>query len=404
MRKQVLEGIKVADFSWVVVGPVVTRCLADFGATVIRIESATTPDILRVSPPFKDNLSGLNRSAYFANYGANKYSLSLNLKHPKGPAVAKRLVAWADVVCESFTPGTMADLGLSYDNLKKIKPEIIMLSTCNLGQTGPLAQQPGFGTQLVSLAGLTHLSGWPDRLPAQPYGAYTDFIAPRFAIAGIVAALDYRRRTGRGQHLDVSQLETAIQFLAPVMLDYTVNGQEWIRSGNRCPQAAPHGVYPCCGEDRWCAIAVSTDEEWQSLCQVIGQPALAKEPGFATLLGRLEKSRLIDRFIEEWTINHSAEEVMLKLQEAGVPAGAVLNGRDLFENPQLNERGFYKELNHPEIGPHHYPSAPFKLSRTPAEPETPAPCLGQHNEYVYRQILGMSDAEFVQLLNEGVFE
>jgi len=404
MRKQVLEGIKVADFSWVVVGPVVTRCLADFGATVIRIESATTPDILRVSPPFKDNLSGLNRSAYFANYGANKYSLSLNLKHPKGPAVAKRLVAWADVVCESFTPGTMADLGLSYDNLKKIKPEIIMLSTCNLGQTGPLAQQPGFGTQLVSLAGLTHLSGWPDRLPAQPYGAYTDFIAPRFAIAGIVAALDYRRRTGRGQHLDVSQLETAIQFLAPVMLDYTVNGQEWIRSGNRCPQAAPHGVYPCCGEDRWCAIAVSNDQEWQVLCRTIGHTELEHDPRFDTLANRKQNEDELDEIIGLWTREHQAEEVMHLLQGAGVACGVVETGQDIHEDPQLSHRNHLQMLNHPEIGLHSYDTQSFQLSETPARLERPGPCLGEHNEYVCKDFLGMSDEEFLTLLNEGVFE
>ena len=404
MRKQVLEGIKVADFSWVVVGPVVTRCLADFGATVIRIESATTPDILRVSPPFKDNLSGLNRSAYFANYGANKYSLSLNLKHPKGPAVAKRLVAWADVVCESFTPGTMADLGLSYDNLKKIKPEIIMLSTCNLGQTGPLAQQPGFGTQLVSLAGLTHLSGWPDRLPAQPYGAYTDFIAPRFAIAGIVAALDYRRRTGKGQHLDVSQLETAIQFLAPVMLDYTVNGQEWIRSGNRCPQAAPHGVYPCCGEDRWCAIAVSNDQEWQVLCRTIGHTELEHDPRFDTLANRKQNEDELDEIIGLWTREHQAEEVMHLLQGAGVACGVVETGQDIHEDPQLSHRNHLQMLNHPEIGLHSYDTQSFQLSETPARLERPGPCLGEHNEYVCKDFLGMSDEEFLTLLNEGVFE
>ena len=404
MRKQVLEGIKVADFSWVVVGPVVTRCLADFGATVVRIESATNPDILRVSPPFKDGLPGLNRSAYFANYNANKYSLSLNLKHPKGPAVARRLVTWADVVCESFTPGTMADLGLSYDNLKKMKPEIIMLSTCNLGQTGPLAQQPGFGTQLVSWAGLTHLSGWPDRVPAQPYGAYTDFIAPHFAIAGIVAALDYRRRTGKGQHLDISQLETAIQFLAPVMLDYSVNGQVWIRSGNRCIQAAPHGVYPCRGEDRWCAIAVSNDQEWQVLCRTIGHSELEHDPRFDTLANRKQNEDELDRLIGLWTREHQVEDVMHLLQGAGVACGIVENGKDIHEDPQLQHRHHLQALNHPEIGLHSYDTQSFQLSETPARLERPGPCLGEHNEYVCKDFLGMSDEEFVTLLNEGVFE
>ena len=399
-----LEGIKVADFSWIIAGPLTGKFLGDCGAEVIRIESYTNPDNLRSISPMKDGISGINRSATYARYNSSKYGVSLNLKHPKGLEVARRIVAWADIVLENFTTGVMERLGLGYEELQKAKPDIIMLSLPLLGHTGPLAHHPGLGVQLTDLIGFGNLTGWPDREPSSLPGAYTDFITPYFAISALMAALDYRRRTGQGQYIELSQFEAGIHFLAPVMLDWLVNGREPVRKGNQCDHAVPHGVYRCRGQERWCAIAVSTDEEWQSLCQVIGQPALAKEPGFATLLGRLEKSRLIDRFIEEWTINHSAEEVMLKLQEAGVPAGAVLNGRDLFENPQLNERGFYKELNHPEIGPHHYPSAPFKLSRTPAEPETAAPCLGQHNEYVYRQILGMSDAEFVQLLNEGVFE
>jgi len=357
-----------------------------------------------VSPPFKDNVSGLNRGSYFANYGANKYSLSLNLKHPKGLAVAKRLVTWADVVCENFTPGTMADLGLSYDNLKKMKPGIIMISTCNLGQTGPLAQQPGFGTQLVSFAGLTQLSGWPDRLPAQPYGAYTDLIAPRFAIAGLVAALDYRRRTGRGQHLDVSQLETAIHFLAPVMLDYAVNGQEWTRSGNRCPQAAPHGVYPCRGEDRWCAIAVFSDQQWQVLCRIIGYTELEHDPRFDTLANRKQNEDELDRLIGLWTREHQAEEVMHLLQRAGVACGVVETGQDIHEDPQLQHRHHLQVLNHPEIGLHSYDTQSFQLSETPARLGRPGPCLGEHNEYVCKNFLGMSDDEFVTLLNEGVFE
>lgn len=404
MRKQILEGIKIADFSWVVVGSVVTRCLADFGATVVRIESATNPDILRVSPPFKDSLPGLNRSGYFANYNANKHGLSLNLKHPKGLAVAKRLIAWADVVCESFTPGTMADWGLGYEDLKRIKPEIIMLSTCNLGQTGPLARQPGYGTQLVSLAGFTHLSGWPDRLPAQPYGAYTDTIAPHFAIAGIMAALDYRRRTGRGQYLDLSQLEAAIHFLAPVILDYTVNGQKWIRLGNRCSQAAPHGVYPCRGEDRWCAIAVFSDQEWQALCHIVGHAEWGHDPRFDTLSNRKQNEDELDRLIGLWTRERQAEEVIDLLQAAGVACGVVQTGEDIHEDPQLQHRRHLQVLHHPEIGLHSYDNQSFQLSETPSRLERPGPCLGEHTEYVCKEFLGMSDEEFVTLLNEGVFE
>ncbi len=219
-----------------------------------------------------------------------------------------------------------------------------------------------------------------------------------------MAALDHRRKTGRGQYIEISQFEAGIHFVAPVMLDWVVNGREPVRKGNSCDHAAPHGVYRCLGRERWCAITVFTDDEWVALCQVIGNPALSEDARFTTLMGRLENSMEVDTLIEEWTSARAAEDVMLEMQKAGVPAGVVLNGRDLFENPHLNERGFYKGLTHVEMGYHHYPSAPFRFSRTPCEPERPAPCLGQHNEYVCREILGMSDEEFVGLLNENVFQ
>jgi len=401
---QALEGIKVADFSWIIAGPLTGEFLGDFGAEVIRIESYTNPDNLRSISPMKDGISGINRSATFARYNCSKYGLSLNLKHPKGLEIAKRLIAWADIVLENFTPGVMERLGLGYENLRKVKPDIIMLSLPLLGHSGPLANHPGLGVQLSDLIGFGNITGWPDREPSTLPGAYTDFISPYCAISALMAALDYRRRTGKGQYIELSQFEAGIHFLAPVILDWLVNGREPVRKGNQCDYATPHGVYRCYGDERWCAITVFTDEEWRSLCHVIGNPALTEEPRFETLMGRIENAAEIDQLVEEWTANHSAEEAMTKMQEAGVPAGVVLNGRDLFENPHLSARGFYKELDHSEIGPHHYPLPPFKLSRTPGEPRLPAPCLGEHNEYVCRQVLGMSDEEFVQLLNERVFE
>lgn len=399
-----LQGIKVADFSWIIAGPLTGKFLADFGAEVTRIESSTSPDVLRSVWPMKDGIAGIDRSPTFARYNAGKYGVSLNLRHPKGVEVAKRIVAWADIVLENFTPGAMERLGLGYEDLRKMKSDIIMLSLPMLGRTGPLATHPGLGVQLSDLIGFGNVTGWPDREPNTPPGAYTDFISPHYAISVLMAALDYRRRTGKGQYIELSQYEAGLNFMAPVIMDWTVNGREPIRKGNRCDHAVPHGVYRCQGEERWCAIAVFTDEEWESLCQLMDDPALAKDPMYATLMGRIEHAEEIDRLVEEWTMRHWAEEVMSKLQEAGVPAGVVANGRDLYEDRQLAARGFYKELNHAEIGPHHYPGPPFKLSKTPGEPHSPAPCLGQHNEYVYRQVLGMSDEEFVQLLNEGVFD
>jgi len=399
-----LDGLRVADFTWIISGPLTSKILADHGAQVVRIESYARPDNLRSISPMKDGIPGINRSATFARYNTNKFGVCLNLKKPKALAVARRIVAWADIVLENFTPGVMDRLGLGYEELRQVKPDIIMLSLPLLGGSGPLARHPGLGVQLSDLIGFGNITGWPDREPSTPAGAYTDFISPYFAVSTLMAALDYRRHTGKGQYIEISQFEAGIHFMAPLMLDWVVNGREPVRKGNRCDYAAPHGVYRCLGHERWCAITVFKDDEWGGLCNVIGNPALSEDSRFNTLTGRLQHSEEIDRLIEEWTATQTAEDVMLKMQKAGVPAGVALNGRDLFENTQLNERGFYKGLTHAEMGYHHYPRAPFRFDSTPCEPERPAPCLGQDNEFVCRQILGMDDEEFVQLLNEDIFQ
>ncbi len=404
MSLQALDGLKVADFSWFISGPLMAKFLGDYGAEVIHIESSTSPDNLRSTTPMKDNVPGINRSAAWARYNSSKYGVSLNLRTPRGVEVGKKIVVWADVVVENFRSGTMEKLGLGYEDLEKVRPDIIMLSLPMFGHTGPLAKHPGLGSQLADLIGFGNLTGWPDREPSSPPGAYTDFITPYFAICAVMAALDYRRRTGRGQYIELSQYEAGIQFLTPVIMDWFVHGRLPSRAGNRCMGVAPHGVYRCFGYERWCAITVFTDEEWQSFCGVIGRSDLTEDPKFATVLARIENFEELDRLIEEWTLNHTAEEVMAMMQEAGVAAGVVLNGRDLGDNPHLNARGFYKELVHPEIGTYRCLLPPFRLSKTPGEPKKAAPCLGQDNEYVYRHILGMSDEEFIQLLNEGVLD
>jgi benzylsuccinate CoA-transferase BbsF subunit len=294
---------------------------------------------------------------------------------------------------------------MAYEDLVKIKPDIIMYSTSQQGQTGPHAKVAAYGTQLVSLSGFTYLTGWTDREPTGPYGPYTDTPAPPLGAAAIMAALIYRHRTGRGIHIDLSQLETAINFWSPLALDYTVNKRIAQRDGNHCPYACPHGVYPCRGDDRWCAIAVFSDEEWQNLCQIMGKPELAHDPRFATLLQRKRNEDELDRIISEWTINRVAEEVMHRLQQAGIAAGVAQNNRDLQENdPQLAYRHFFWELEHAEIGKHYYEAPPFKLSKTPAELNMPGPCLGEHNEYVCTKILGFSNEDYIQLLIDKVLE
>jgi len=402
--RQVFEGIKVADFSWSVAGPVVTKCLADHGATVVRIESMTHLDPIRTTRPYKDNIPGINRAGFYDSYNNNKYGITLNLNHPKGIEIAERIVAWADVVAESYIPGTMEKWGLGYEELCKINPDIIMFSTCNQGQTGPHAHQRGFGYQLTSLAGLVHLTGWPDRGPSMISVAYTNVVSQYFGVTALVAALDYCHRTGKGQHIDLSQYETGLQFSSPTLLDYIVNGHIVSRTGNRCDYGAPHAVYPCKGRERWCAIAVFSDEEWGGLCQAMGNPEWSSDSKFGTLSARKENEDELDNLIAGWTRKFSAEEVMEVIQANGVAAGVVSNCQDVYANPQLKYREHFRELDHAEIGRHYYEAPAFALSKTPAQLDMPSPCLGEHSHYFYNEILGMASEEFVELLNEGIFE
>ncbi len=404
MENQALAGIRVADFTWFVAGPMTTRYISEHGAEVIKIESSSRIDPLRTGAPYGGGRPGINRSAYYADANRGKLSLGLNLSTIRGIELAKRLIATADIVTENFTPGTMEKWGLGYDELRKIKPDIIMFSTSQQGQTGPLAVHPALGTSLVSLAGFTHVTGWPDRPPTGLFGAYPDYISPPLAVAVIAAALDYRRRTGRGQHIDLSQYEASLLALAPFLLDYTANARENDRDGNRCDYAAPHGAFRCRGDDRWCAIAVSSDQEWREFCRVLGNPMWASEPRFVTLSGRKQNEADLERLIEEWTMDRSAEEIMALMQKAGVPAGVVQSSEDLRNDPQLMHREHLWILNHPEVGVHATTAPPFRFSKTPAKPGRPAPLLGEHNEYVCHKLLGMSDEEFVELLDAKVLE
>ena len=401
MPDQIFEGIKVADFTWVGVGPITVKNLADHGATVVHIESHTHLDTLRVTPPFKDGVPGVDRSAFMADYNTGKYGVSLNINTPKGVELARKFILWADVVAESFSPRAMAKWGLDYESIRKLKPDIIYYSASQQGHGGPHSGFIGFGMMMASLSGYAHLTGWPDRDPATPYGAYTDFISPFFGAAALVAALDHRRKTGVGQHLDLSQLECGLQMIAPVQMDYSLNGHEAIRHGNRDPRAAPHNAYPCLGDDSWCAIAVFTDEEWASLCAVMDRPHWASDPRFRTLEARKANEDDLDRLIGEWTRERDAQQVMESLQAAGVPAGVVLSAEGQFNDPQVQHRGFFHYLEHEVIGRHAYDGFSFDLSRTPGS-LTAAPTLGQHNEYVYREILGMTDEEIGDLIAEGV--
>ena len=402
VKNKALAGVKVLDFTWSVVGPLTNMVLAQHGATVIHVETHTRLDFVRVSGPFKDGVAGIDRSAFYTSVNASKYGMSLDLSKPKGLEVARRLVKWADIIADSMTPGKMKKWGLDYEGARGIKPDIIYFSSTLHGQYGPYANQPGYGPQATALAGLYEVTGWPDGSPNFIYCAYTDSISPYYLLTVIGAALARRRKTGKGIYIDHSQVEAGVIQLGTALLDYTVNARVAPRQGNRDPCAAPHGCYPCRGEERYCVIAVRSDEEWKAFCKVIGQPALTRDPKFSTLAVRKQNEDELDSMVEEWTRDHTPEEVMSTMQMAGVSAGIVQTPKDLFEDPQLKHRGHFQWREHPVIGLLPYHSQAFKLSKTPEQLVKSAPCLGEDNEYIYKEILGYSDDEISDLMAEGV--
>jgi benzylsuccinate CoA-transferase BbsF subunit len=405
MDKKVFSDITIITWNWAMVGPLTLKFFADYGATVVRLETSNRPCVTRTSSPFAGHQPGLNRSGYFNHFSANMMSMALNMSNPLGIQTAKELVAKADIVMENFTPGVMDKWGVGYEELKKIKPDLIMVRQNGFGTAGPYRNLAAFGMILAAIAGIPNFIGWPDRGPLPVgVGAYTDCISPRYAAAAVIAALDYRDRTGKGQLIDLSQFETALSFVLPGLLDAAVNDREPERTGNAKPFAAPHNVYPCKGDERWCTVAVMTDIQWATLCKVMGQPELAKDPRFDTLLHRKEHEAELDEVMGNWTVNFSPEEVMTLLQKEGVPSGLVSNPADLYEDPQLRERGLFWPIEHPEMGLFTHLGTSFQLSKTPAGPYTPSPCIGEHNEYVLTKILGKTDEEFVELLAAGVLE
>jgi crotonobetainyl-CoA:carnitine CoA-transferase CaiB-like acyl-CoA transferase len=387
------EGVKILDFTWVVTGPWMTQWLALYGAEVVKIESSKTGTSGRRSR---------GRDFGFVGWNSAKKSLTLNLKHPRSQELARQLVAWADVVVENFSPGTMKRMGFGYDELLKINPRIIMFSASMMGATGPYAAQPGLGQILSTLSGFTELTGWPDRLPVTAHGPYTDVISCRMGAATLFAALDYQRRTGHGCCIDMSQFEGSLHFLTPLILQYQANGTLLHRMGNRSLTDSPHGVFPCQGDDRWCALSVSNDTEWQAFCQVLGRPEWVNDPRFASFEQRKQNEDELEELISEWTIQLRPEEVMAELQKAGVKAGLVEGPDDLLKDPQLNYRNHFVTVKHAELGEYDYVDSGFRLEKAPPDIK-PAPLFGEHTEYVCKQILGLSDEEYNSCLNDGAF-
>jgi crotonobetainyl-CoA:carnitine CoA-transferase CaiB-like acyl-CoA transferase len=396
-----LAGVKVLDFTWVMAGPYATRVLADYGASVVKLESATRLDLVRVLPPFYGGQLDPEKSAAFGSLAAGKRSLSLDLGTPEAREVVLDLVRWADVVTESFSPGALERLGLDYPSLRRVNPELIMLSSCLFGQTGPLSSVAGYGTMGAAVAGLVQPTGWPDRPPVGPWGPYTDWVAPRFTVPALLAALDHRRRTGEGQYIDQSQTESALHFLAPALLDFTVNGNAIDRVANSDPQMAPHGAYAAEGDDEWVALATRDEADWRSLCRVMERPQLADDARFASLEGRLAHAEALDAEITSWTAALSASEVEQRLQAAGIPAHAVMHTNLATRDPQLRDSPHFIEVPHARHGPVLVESTRYSLSRTPAVVSRGGPTIGEHTDRVLRTILGYDDARIETLRSAG---
>jgi len=399
-----LADVKVLDFMWVIAGPSATRVLGDYGATVVRVESTRRIDTARTLAPFHGGRPGAERSGLFHNANSNKRMLTLDPTNPEGRAVVLDLVRWADVVTESFAPGVMRRWGLDYDTLRTVRPDVVMLSTCLMGQTGPWASFAGYGNLAAAIAGFSNLGGWPDRPPAGPFSAYTDYVSPRFIATAILAALEYRRRTGAGQFIDLSQAEASLHFLGVALLDHAANGRLPSRMGNRDPEMVPHGVYPAAGDDRWVALAVDGDRAFQALCSAMDRPELARDPRFASVEARRAHEAALDAEVSDWTRTRDAAAIETLLQACGVAASAVQDSAALSADPQLAHRDHLLRIPHARLGTTTVEGTRFQLSRTPAHLPDDAPTYGRDTESVLSDLLGYDETRITELVRSGALE
>ena len=396
-RAGALSGIRVVELGFAAAGPLVGKYLANFGAEVIRLESRLAPDVFRTTyPPFKDGVVKPDKAAMFAFYNDGKRSATLNLKHPTGVALARALIGTADIFVESFTPGTVARLGLGAESLRADHADLIVLSSCNQGQTGPHAFHPGYGSQLSALAGFVQLLGEPDSTPVLLYGPYIDYVAVGYGAIAVLAALERRKRTGAGCTIDLSQYEAGLQFLTPTILEFAANGRIPGRAGNTDAVAVPHGVYRCAGPDRWVALSVWSDAEWFVLSDVTGLE------GPATAADRRAQRAQLDERIGEWTATRDRDDVVRLLRRKGIRVAPVLAISELFADAQLAHRGMWPVLKHPTIGGMHVMAPPFRLAATPSLQVSPGPTVGADNEHVFGGILGLSLDERRTLGRDGV--
>jgi crotonobetainyl-CoA:carnitine CoA-transferase CaiB-like acyl-CoA transferase len=393
MNQGILKGLRILDFTWVLAGPYATRILADFGAEVIKVQSRKT------AGGTEANLTG-----YFSHWNRNKRSISLDMSHPEAREIVFRLTRISDVVIENFSTRVMSNWELDYERLKEVRPDIIMVSMSAMGQTGPWKDFVAFGPALQALSGLTYLTSFAQESPLGLGYAYADPVAGLHAALAILAALEFRDRTGKGQNIDLSQYETTCTLLGPVLLNVSASHKGISPQGNHSDSlpAAPYGCYRCSGADRWCVIGVFNEIEWESLCDILGRPDWTREERFSDLPKRKENKKDLDRFLEQWTLQHSPEQVVNLLQQGGVAAGVVQNAEDLSKDPHLRARDVFIPLEHPVLGKTVADASPIKFKKNSRDEWKAAPLLGEDNQYVYTELLGFTEDEMSSYIERGI--
>jgi benzylsuccinate CoA-transferase BbsF subunit len=396
-----LEGIRVCDFTWVWAGPFCTLQLAHLGAEVIKIESSRRLDTVRGFVP-ADDQPGVNRAGYFNQYNQGKKSITLDLGTEEGREIAFKLATSSDVVTENFSAGVMERMGLGYERIRSVKPDIVMISLSGYGGTGPLSPYISYGPAQVPMSGLASLTGYVGGPPNEVGVSYGDPNGGIHGAVAILAALWHRQRTGEGQYIDQSQWESAIAVLPEGLMAQVMNGAQPERMGNRSPFMSPHGTFRCAGDDEWVSIACGSDEEFVALCRVMERPDLAGDPRFAALTDRKANEDALEAEIAAWTAGRDRWQITRSLQADGVAAYPSMTSRDLVDDPHLRERGIFVELEHPEVGVRTHVGIPWQMSGTPCAVEHPAPLLGQHTDDVLRDVLHMTDAQIAALRERGV--
>ena len=412
-NRPALGGLRILDLSQVAAGPYATMFLGFMGAEVIKIESLSrmdinrgkarpSPDDLRVYPDGDPGEHPWNTTAHHVHRNINKRSLTLDLSAKRGKELFLELAKVCDVLVENYRGSVMDRLGLGYDVVSRLNPGLIYMKISSQGANGPEANYGSLGSTLEQTAGLASITGYDDDLPLMTNLVYPDPVVGILSFGALMTALRRRLKTGSGCLVDLSQREVTTMLLGEAILDFSVTGRIAGTMGNRHRDMAPQGVYPCSGEDMWVAISVSSDEEWESLCRVMGQPHLASDSRFADPKSRRNNHDDIDLVISAWTETQDHYQVMYLLQAQGVPAAPVLKGGEVIDDPHLESRGFWDVVNHPEAGTYKQVTTPWLLSNSPRATSTPAPGLGEHNYQVLSGLLGLSKSEIDTLAQKGV--